>query len=99
MKEIDSMLQLNECHLFLQIKGIILQPNFGLVTELPLHSAAFHLSNKGLSLKCILKMALTVAEGLEFLVSTGLTQYNFNLKNYPQNWAGESYTPSIKYEP
>lgn len=72
MEGINSMLEVSKCLSFLQIKGVTLAPRFGLVTEYFHLNANTYLAKNNLTIEFILKMAFTVAEGLESLVSTSL---------------------------
>lgn len=69
MKDVNSVWKMVNCSCFLQVKGVVLAPTFGMITESTYSNVISYLSERNLPLVYILKMAITVAEGLEFLVS------------------------------
>lgn len=81
MEGINSMLEMSKCLFFLQVKGVILAPRFGLVTEYFPFNANTYLAKNILTLEFILKMALTVAEGLEFLKRQGIVHGDICCQN------------------
>lgn len=81
MEGINSMLEVSKCLSFLQIKGVTLAPRFGLVTEYFHLNANTYLAKNNLTIEFILKMAFTVAEGLESLKRQGIVHGDICCQN------------------